>query len=168
MVTGSTRGAPVHGLAWLGIVLAVLAGFLGLYGSMYAEKQLAGSPLREARAEFGAAPRPESLVGRKVAAGEKAAFGDSLDNALLAGTQKSKVANYSLQLVAFVLPFVLGLGAALIGGSAMRAIEQSGGKYAGNALAVFAMLIGSLAAVTAACMMVSLYVWPRVPALYTT
>ena len=42
---------------------------------------------------------------------------------------------------------------------------SSGG---GNTLAVFAMLAGGLAAVVAGCMMVTLYVWPRVPALYTT
>ncbi|HEY1190798.1 MAG TPA: hypothetical protein VGE74_24420 [Gemmata sp.] len=168
MVTGSTRGAPVHPLAWAGIVLAVCAGVLGLYGSMYAEKQLAGSPLREARGASSAAPRPESWLARQLAAGERAAFGDALDDRLLAATQKSKVANYSLQLVAFVLPFVLGVGAALVGGSTMSAVERSGGTFAGNALAVFAMLIGGLAAVTSACMMVSLYVWPHLPSFYTT
>ncbi|MDY3556437.1 hypothetical protein R5W24_005603 [Gemmata sp. JC717] len=168
MVTGSTRGAPVHPTAWAGIVVATVAGVLGLYGSMYAEKQIAGSPLLEARGASGGAPRPESLPARKLAEGEKAVFGDSLDGALVRETQRSKVANYTLQIVAFVLPFVLGLGAALLGGSAMSAVERAGGTYAGNALAVFAMLIGGLAAVTAACMMVSLYVWPRVPSLYTT
>lgn len=168
MVMGSSRGAPVHPQAWAGFALAVVAGVFGLYGSMYAEKQLAGSPLREARGTSSGAPRPESMVARKLAEGEKAVFGDSLDNALLNGTQKSKVANYSLQIVAFVLPFAIGIGAALIGGSALSAVERAGGKYVGNALSVFAMLLGGLAAVSAACMMVTLYVWPRMPSLYTT
>ena len=73
-----------------------------------------------------------------------------------------------LQLVAYVLPFVLGIGAALTGGAAMNAVERSGGRYVGNTLAVFSMLGGGLAAVVAGCMMVTLYVWPRVPSLYTT
>ena len=74
MVTGSTRGAPVHPLALAGIVIAVVAGLLGLYGAMYAEKHIAGSPLREARGASSGAPRPESLPARKLTEGEKAVF----------------------------------------------------------------------------------------------
>ena len=50
----------------------------------------------------------------------------------------------------------------------MKAVQQSNGKYAGNTLAVFSMMVGGLAAVVAGCMMVSLYIWPRLPSLYTT
>ena len=67
-----------------------------------------------------------------------------------------------------MLPFWLGLAGALTGGWAMKVVQQSGGKYAGNALAVFSMMIGGLATVVAGCMMVSLYVWPHLPSLYTT
>lgn len=168
MVTGSTRGRPIHRLAWLGIGTAVLAALLALYGSMHAEKHLAGSPLRDARGAPGAAPRPESLLTRTWAQGEALIFGGDVDDKILRATQQSKVANYSFQLVAYVLPFVLGIGAALIGGAAMSAVERAGGRYTGNALAVFSMLLGGLAAVTAACMMITLYLWPHLPSLYTT
>ena len=43
-----------------------------------------------------------------------------------------------------------------------------GGKYGGHFQGVFAILIGMFAAVIAGCMMLSLYVWPHLPALYTT
>src|SRR5262245_61510644 len=56
MVTGSSRGGPVHWMSWAGIVMAVIAGVLALYGSMHAEKHLAGSPLREARGSAGPIP----------------------------------------------------------------------------------------------------------------
>lgn len=95
-------------------------------------------------------------------------FGDRIDRKMLAFTERSKIANYSLQVFAYALPFVLGVAAALTGGSAMNAVERSGGRYVGNTLAVFSMLAGGLAAVVAGCMMVSLYLWPRLPALYTT
>ena len=138
MMTAANRVAPVHLMAWAGIAMAILAGVLALYGAMHAEKHLAGSPLREARGSSGLPPQP------------------------------GKFANYSLQIVAYVLPFWLGLAGALTGGWAMKAVQQSNGKYAGNTLAVFSMMVGGLAAVVAGCMMVSLYVWPRLPSLYTT
>lgn len=161
MVTASSRGAPVHPLAWTGIATAVLAGALALYGSMHAEKHLAGSPLREARGPA-VSVRPDSWLGRQVAA-----LGEA-DAQLLRRTGESKIANYSLQIVVYVLPFVLGVGAGLIGGQAMAAVERSGGRRVGNTLAVFAMLIGGLAAVVSGCMMISLYVWPHLPSPYTT
>lgn len=100
--------------------------------------------------------------------GETSAFGERIDRKLLALTERSKFANYSLQIVAYVLPFWLGLAVVLTGGWAMKAVQQSNGKYAGNTLAVFSMMVGGLAAVVAGCMMVSLYIWPRLPSLYTT
>ena len=168
MVTGSSRAAPIHRMAWAGIAMAVVAGVLALYGSMQAEKHLAGSPLREARGSAGLPAKPASGIERLWARGEASVFGDDFDRKMLALTERSKIANYSLQLVAFVLPFFLGLAGALTGGWAMKVVQQSGGKYAGNTLAVFSMMVGGLAAVVAGCMMVSLYVWPLLPSLYTT
>jgi len=167
MVTGVTH-APIHRMAWLGIVMAVLAGVLALYGSMQAEKHIAGSPLREARGSAGLPAQPESAAGRLVAKSEKSIFGDRIDSKMLALTERSKIANYTLQIVAYVLPFWLGLAGALTGGWAMKVVQQSGGKFAGNTLAFFSMMIGGLAAVVAGCMMMSLYVWPLLPSLYTT
>ncbi len=166
MVTGVSH-APVHRLAWVGIGTAVVAGVLALYGAMHAEKHLAGSPLRAARGSAGLPAQPGSWVERQWVGAEVWAFGDRIDRKVLALTERSKVANYSLRLVAYVLPFWLGLAGALVGGWAMKVIEQSGGRYSGNTPAVFAMMIGGLAAVVAGCMTVSLYVWPHLPSLYT-
>ena len=168
MVTGSTREAPVHLLSWAGIVTAVLAGVLALYGAMHAEKHIAGSPLREARGSAGLPAQPEAWYERLWARGEAVVFGGRIDSEVLAMTQRSKAANDAVQVVAYFLPFVLGLAAALAGGWAMKAVPQSGDRYVGNMLAVFSMMIGGLAAVVAGCMMVSLYLWPRLPSLYTT
>ena len=167
MVTGSTRGVPVHRLAWVGITTAVLAGVLALYGSMEAEKHIAGSPLRAARTDPKVPPQPGSWAERQLVRGETGVFGERIDSKFRTLTHNSKIANYMLQLVAYVLPFVLGIGAALTGCAAMNAVERSGGRYVGYTLAVFSMLAGGLAAVVAGCMMVTLYVWPHVPALYT-
>ncbi len=168
MVTGSTRGAPIHRMAWAGIVTAVVAGVLALYGSMHAEKHIANSPLRAARGSAGLPAKPESRVGRFLGRAETSVFGADIDTKMLALTERSKIANYTLQLVAYVLPFFLGLAGALTGGWAMNVVQQSSGKFAGNTLAVFSMMIGGLAAVVAGCMMVSLYLWPLLPSLYTT
>lgn len=168
MVTGSSRGAPVHRMSWVGIGMAVVSGVLALYGSMHSEKHIAGSPLREARGSSGLPAKPETAAGRLVVKAETSIFGERLDAKVLALTERSKIANYSLQIVAYVLPFWLGLAAALTGGWAMQTVQKSDGKYAGNTLAVFSMMAGGLAAVVAGCMMVSVYVWPHVPSLYTT
>jgi hypothetical protein len=167
MVTGVTR-APIHRMSWAAIVMAAVAGVLALYGAMWAERHIAGSPLREARGSAGLPARPNSAVGRLWARGETSLFGDRFDRTMLALTERSKIANYSLQIVAYLLPFGLGLAGALTGGWAMKVVQQSGGRYAGNTLAVFSMMIGGLAAVVAGCMMVSLYLWPLLPSPYTT
>ncbi len=167
MVTGTTR-APIHPLAWAGIVMAVSAGILALYGSMAAEKHIAGSPLREARSSAGLPANPTTWSDRLWAKGETSIFDDRIDRKMLDLTENSKAANYAVQLVAYLLPFALGLGGALTGGWAMKLVQASGGRYAGNTLAVFSMMIGGLAAVVAGCMMLSLYVWPHMPSLYTT
>jgi hypothetical protein len=168
MVTGSTRGAPIHRMAWAGIAMAVVAGVLALYGSMHAEKHIAGSPLREARGPSGLPAKPGSAAERLWVRGETSLFGDDIDRKVLAWTERSKFANYSVQMLAYVLPFFLGLAGALTGGWAMKVVQQSGGKYVGNTLSVFAMLVGGLATVVAGCMMLSLYLWPLLPSLYTT
>ncbi len=168
MVTGSSRAVPVHRMSWVGIGMAVVAGVLALYGSMHSEKHIDDSPLRVARGSSGLPAKPESGVGRLIVKAETSAFGERIDTKMLALTKRSKVANYTLQIVAYVLPFWLGLAAALTGGWAMQTVQKSDGKYAGNTLAVFSMMAGGLAAVVAGCMMVSIYVWPHVPSLYTT
>ena len=155
-------------MSWTAITMAAIAMLLALYGAMAAEKHIPGSPLLEARGSVDRPAQPETRIGRLWVKGETSLFGDRIDRAMLALTTRSKIANYSLQLCAFVLPFWLGLAAALFGGWAMKAVQSSGGKYAGNTLAVFAMMIGGLAAVVAGCMMMSLYVWPLLPSLYTT
>ena len=136
--TAAARRAPVHPMAVAAIVTSGLAGVLALYGSLVAEKHLAGSPLNVARNDPG-----------------------------LVETQTSRVTRYTIEVVAFVLPMVLGVGAALLGGEAMKAVEKAGGRYSGSLPAVFAIMIGGLAAVVAGCMTVAVFVWPHVPSLYT-
>lgn len=166
MASGKSQ-APIHWMSWTGLAMAVVAGVLALYGSMIAEKHFANSPLRQARGSAGLPAPPTTKFGKLWVQGETALFGDRFDNAMLAFTQSSKIANYSLQLVAYVLPFFLGLAGALTGGWAMKIVQQSDGRYSGNTLAVFSMLIGGAAAVVAGCMILSIYLWPYVPSLYT-
>lgn len=168
MATGSTRGAPIHAMSWAGIVMASLSGVLALYGSMAAEKHLPGSPLRTARGSAGQPSEPKTRLGHLWVKGETSIFGDRIDRAMLSFTEGSRFASYSVQCFAFVLPFWLGLAAALTGGWAMKSVQASGGKYAGNTLAVFSMMVGGLATVVAGCMMMSFYVWPLMPSMYTT
>jgi hypothetical protein len=167
MVTLPSR-APIHWMSWAAIAMAVAAGVLGLYGAIAAEKHIAGSPLRLARGDSNMSAGPGPWYDKLVAKGEVSVFGVRFDKKLLALTERSQAANYAVQFVAFVLPFFLGVGAALVGGWAMKAVQASGGRYSGNTLAVFSMMIGGLAAVTAACMMVSFYVWPNLPSVYAT
>jgi hypothetical protein len=169
---GSQKGRPVHWLAWLGFGASIAAMILAWYGGLHAEKHLANSPLRQARGSMAvppaAAAEPGPWYERLWARGERRLFGGNVDHQLLELTQRSKIANYSLQVVAFFLPLALGVGAALTGGLAMKVIEQSGGKYAGNFQSVFSMLMGGFAAVIAGCMIFALYVWPLIPPVYTT
>src|SRR5438105_2551131 len=102
MLTES-KSVPVHKLAVAAISVAALAGVLALYGSLFAEKHLAGSPLNVARNEPG-----------------------------LPETRESNINRYTLEIVAFVLPLVLGVGATLLGGEAMKAIEASNGTRSGS------------------------------------
>jgi hypothetical protein len=167
MVMGRVKRAPVHRLAWAGFATAVVALLLAWYGSLDAEKHIAGSPLREARGSAGLPAEPGPWYERLWDRAEVSVFGDRADKKILALTERSKIARYTLQVVAFVLPFALGLVAALMGGSAMTAIEKSGGTRAGNFQAVFAIMIGGFAAIIGGCMIVSVYVWPHLPSIYT-
>jgi hypothetical protein len=165
---GGTHRPPVHRLAWLAFGASLVAVVLAFYGSLYAEKHLAGSPLREARGSAGLPAEPKHWYERALANGETTIFGDRIDRTMVALTERSKIANYSLQAVAFVVPFLLGIASALLGGWAITLIERANGKYGGNMHGVFSIMIGMFAAVIAGCMMLSLYVWPLVPAAYTT
>ena len=163
---GATK-VPYHRLAVASFVASIVALVLAFYGSLYAEKHIAGSPLREARGSAGLPAEPVSWYDRLWARGETTIFGDRIDRKMVTLTERSKIANYSLQVIAFVLPFLLGIAAAVAGGNAMALIERSGGKTVGNFQAVFSIMIGGFAAVISGCMMISLYVWPMLPSLYT-
>ena len=168
MVSGGVSGnVLIHRMAWLGFGLALLALVLAWYGSLHAEKHIAGSPLREARASANVIAEPGPRYERLFDRAEVSVFGNRFDKTVLQATERSRLANYSVQFVAFMLPFVLGLSAALLGGSAMTAIEKSGGTRSGNFQAVFAIMIGGFAAVIAGCMLLSVYIWPRLPSIYT-
>ncbi|HYH64147.1 MAG TPA: hypothetical protein VD866_05570 [Urbifossiella sp.] len=119
--------------------LALLALVLSLVGALLAEGQLAGSPLNAARNRPGADFTHASANARMV-----------------------------LALVAYVLPFVLGVAAAVLGGRTVRTLDHDPGHRLGHLFAVFAVMIGSLAAVVSACMAFGVYGWPHVPDYYTT
>ena len=118
---------PVQRLAWFAFALSLPALLLAWYGSLHAEKHIAGSPLREARGVANVAAEPGPWYERVINRAEVAVFGDRLDAKILALTERSKKARYSFQIVAFVLPLVLGITAALMGGTAMTSVERSGG-----------------------------------------
>ena len=137
--TAGVKAAPGHPVVVAALATAIVALALSFYGSFLGEKHMAGSPLNEARNEPG-----QSF------------------------TRDSKIARYSHQLLAYFLPFALGVVATLGGAAGMRKIEASAGEYRGNTAGVFAVLVGGLAAVTSGCMILSLYVWKHLPSLYTT
>jgi hypothetical protein len=162
------KRAPVHRLAWAGFALALASLLLAWYGSLHAEKHIAGSPLREARQSANVIGEPGPWYERVFDRAEASALGQRLDQKALEATESSSAIRYTIQFVAYVLPFVLGLAAALMGGSAMSMIERSAATRSGNFQAVFAIMIGGFAAVIAGCMMVSVFVWPHLPSIYTT
>jgi hypothetical protein len=137
VATVAKRGGPAHPLAVAALVVSLVASGLALYGSFLSETHLAGSPLNVAR---GAEGLPAT---------------------------NSKATRYAIQAAAYFLPFVLGVGAALAGGEAMRAIERHAGRYSGNWQAVFAVMVGGLSAVVSGCMILAVFVWKYVPAAYT-
>ncbi|MBA4067532.1 MAG: hypothetical protein C0501_28255 [Isosphaera sp.] len=159
--TGTGR-PPVHPLAWAGFVLALASVVLGLYGGFAAEKHLADSPLRKARGSAGLPAEDGGWFSRFVTRAEKSAFGDHVDRKLLDLTARSRAANVTLKVVAFVLPLVLGVAAAYLGGWAMTAIERAGGRYRGNFPAVLAIMVGGFAAVLGGVMSFAVLVWPQI------
>jgi hypothetical protein len=157
----------VHRLAKAGLVVAMVAFVLACYGSFAAERHLAASPLNTARANASAA-EPSSWYGRLIVRAEVAAFGDRLDRVMTDRTAHSRRARVGLAVFAFVLPFVLGLAAALMGGHAMKLIERDAEKWGGNFEAVFAIMIGGLSAVISGCMILAVFGWRLVPSVYTS
>lgn len=61
----------------------------------------------------------------------------------------------------FVLPIILGLGAAVLGGRAYRAIERTGGQLGGDGMAFFGLMIGFFAAAVGATTTFAALVWPN-------
>ncbi|HEV3385241.1 MAG TPA: hypothetical protein VG097_10510 [Gemmata sp.] len=165
--TAGVQKLPVHRKAWTGFIASLFALLLAWYGSLHAEKHLPDSPLLAARGipRVPAEPGPwyEKIWDRS----ETTLFGGRVDQKIRGITERSKFARCSLQVIAFGLPFVLGIASALLGASALKSIEQSRGVFAGNFQAVFSILIGGFASVIAGCMIVSIYVWPQMPSLYT-
>lgn len=168
IMRGVARPAPVHRLAWTAFVLAAVSLLLAWYGSLHAEKHLAGSPLRAARGPANVIGEPGPWYERVVDRTEVSIFGERFDQSVLAATERSRAARAAVHFVAFVLPLVLGLAAAWMGGCAMTAIERSSERRSGNFQAVFAVMIGGFATVIAGCMLFSVYIWPVVPAAYTS
>ena len=162
------KRAPVHPFARAGFILAVLALLLAWYGSLHAEKHIAGSPLREARQSANVIAEPGPWYERLVERAELSLFGDHVDRKILEATEQSATVRHSVQFIAYVLPFMLGLAAAWLGGGAMSAIERSSSPRTGHFQSVFAIMIGGFAAVIAGCMIVSVFLWPHIPAAYTT
>lgn len=158
---------PVHRQSWIGFVISLLALVLAWYGSLHAEKHLPNSPLSQARGIPRVPDEPGPWYEKLWHKAESTVFGGAVDQKIRAYAETSKIARYSIQIIAFVMPFILGIVAALIGASALKAIELSRGTFVGNFQAVFSILIGGFASVIAGCMMVSIYVWPHVPSLYT-
>jgi hypothetical protein len=167
-MTSTGERAPVHRLAWTGFVLAVLALLLAWYGSLHAEKHIAGSPLRAARQSADVIGEPGSWYERLVDRAEMSVFGERIDRIILEATERSPAMRFTMQFVAYVLPFLLGLAAAFMGGSAISAIERAGTARSGHFQAVFAIMIGGFAAVIASCMIFSVHVWPHLSSPYTT
>jgi hypothetical protein len=165
-MTGTMK-KPIHRMAWIGFATSLIAAFLAWYGSLRAEKQLPNSPLHDARNVSAKPPEPSHWYERVWARAEVSIFGGGADQKILALTERSKIARYSLQLIAFGLPLILGLCATYIGATAMKAIEKSQGRFVGNFQAVFAIMTGGFASVIAGCMIFSIFAWRFVPSIYT-
>ena len=69
---------------------------------------------------------------------------------------------------AYGLPFVVGVAAAVLGSRLVRTLDHHQGHRLGHLFAVFAVMVGSLAAVVSACMAFGVYGWPHVPDYYAS
>lgn len=119
------------------LLVALVAVALAVYGALVSEGQLAGSRLNAARNGAGAE-----------------------------FTQSSEATRMTIAVVAYKLPFVLGLVASLLGSRATRLLEQHPEDRIGHLAAVFAVMLGGLAAVVSGCMLLAVYGWPHVPGYY--
>ena len=63
--------------------------------------------------------------------------------------------------VTFVLPMILGIAAALLGGHAFRKIERSEIKLSGDGFAFFSIMIGLFATIIGACTTFARLIWPN-------
>ena len=167
MVTGSTHGVLIHRMSWAGIAMAVSRA-CWCFTARWLRKSTSLAARCARRGVAGLPAQPSSWSGRVWVKSETSLFGNRIDQKLLALTERSKIANYSVQIVAYVLPFFLGLAAALTGGWAMKAVQASGGKLRGQHAGGLRDDDRRLAAVVAGCMMVSLYVRPLIPSLSGT
>lgn len=139
MTTAGAKTGRTHPLAVAALVVSVFAAAFALYGSFLSERHLDGSQLNEARGARG-----------------------------LESTRNSAATRYQIQFAAYVMPFVLGVAAALAGGEAMRVIDSRDGAYRGSLPAVFGIMIGGLSAVVSGCMLLAVFGWKHVPSWYTT
>jgi hypothetical protein len=146
----------------------VLALLLAWYGSLHAEKHIAGSPLREARQAANVIAEPGPWYERLFDRAEVSVFGGHFDQKVLSASERSPGLRYTLQFIAYILPFGLGIISAWLGASAISKIETSYPRMSGNFHSVFAIMIGGFATAIAGCMIFSVFVWPQVPSIYTS
>lgn len=165
-MVGTVPIRKMHVTAKLGLGLAVVSLVLAWYGSLHAEKHLPNSPLRAARSTGNAPSAPGNWYERLWDRAEAKLFGGSLDAKILALTSRSRTARIAVEVVAFWLPFVLGIVAALLGGWAMKCIERERDRYYGNFHSVSSIMAGGLASIISGCMILNIYVWPHIPSLY--
>ncbi len=123
--------------AKVALVVALVALGLAVYGAQVSEVQIAGSRLNAARNASGAE-----------------------------FTQSSEAVRTAIAVVGYALPFVLGIIAGFLGSRATRLLEHHPEDRVGHLAAVFAVMLGGLAAVVSGCMLLAVYGWSHVPAYY--
>lgn len=120
------------------LLVSLVALVLSVYGGLVAEQHLHGSPLNRARLTPGAE-----------------------------FTRDSESARGAIAFVGFGLPVLLGVAGAAFGTRVMRKLGTGQEDRVRHLAAVFAVMIGGLAAVVAACMLFAVYGWQHVPHYYT-
>ena len=108
MSAAGTHRPPVHRLAWLGFGASLVAVVLAFTARCTPRSTSPAARCAKPAGRPGYPPSRSHWYDRALANGETTVFGDRIDRKMLALTERSKVANYSLQVVAFVLPFLLG------------------------------------------------------------
>jgi hypothetical protein len=61
-----------------------------------------------------------------------------------------------------VLPILLGIGAALLGGRAFRSIERAQGTLGGDGFAFFSLMIGLFSVIMGVCSTFAALIWPNI------